>query len=912
MPVPLATYRVQMHSGFGFDAAAAIADYLRELGVSHLYASPYLQAGKGSTHGYDVLDHSRPNAELGGPEAHARLCEALGKAGLGQILDIVPNHMSIASPQQNKWWWDVLENGQSSRYAGYFDVDWKPIEAKLRDTVLMPILGDHYGREVEAGRVQLHRAGGTFTLQYFDHVMPVAPRSLNDLLNEAAWQVSSDELAFLADSFGNLPISTATDIESVTRRHRDKEVLRSALARLCSEKSEVASAIDSVITELNASSTRIDALLERQNYRLSYWKTAVQELDYRRFFDINTLISLRMEDERVFEDSHRLILKWVREGVLDGLRVDHPDGLRDPAEYFRRLNSAVPKGWIVVEKILEPGEALPDDWPVAGTTGYDFLNRLGGLFIDPGGEGPITDFYAAFTGEPVDYQAMVRDKKQYVFKELFGSDVNRLVAQLSEVCEHQKRYRDYTRRELSAMIREVIACFPVYRTYVLAEQGEVSEHDVKYVNEAIEAARINRPEIDPDLLDFLRDLLLLKVTGDVESRFVMRFQQNTGPVMAKGLEDTVFYNFNRLVALNEVGGDPGRFGVSVAKYHEECRETQRRWPTSMTSTTTHDTKRSEDVRARLSLLSEIPDRWADAVERWSEHNRRHRSDDMPDRNAEYLLYQILVGAWPIDVDRATAYMLKATREAKANTSWTNPNEPYEEALKAFVAGLLGDKEFVADLEGFVKPLIEPGRVNSLSQALIKLTAPGVPDIYQGNELWDMSLVDPDNRRPVDYSARRKLLADLSKTPSPEEILRRSDEGLPKLWVTRQALHFRRRRPELFGPEGDYRPIEARGAKADHVVAYSRGGGCVVVAPQAPAQAGRRLGRHDHRASRRGLDRRADRRGGRRGRGEGRPPAGEVPRGLAVHGREVSRGIVSVLPSPLRDGEAGRPSIAAWK
>ncbi len=836
MPFPLATYRVQMHAGFGFDAAASIAGYLSDLGVTHLYSSPYLQAGKGSTHGYDVLDHSRPNAELGGEEAHARLCEALGRAKLGQILDIVPNHMSIAS-RENKWWWDVLENGQSSRYAGYFDVDWRPAEAKLRDTVLMPILGDHYGREVEAGRVQLRREGGTFTFAYFDHVMPVAPRSLNELLNEAAWQVNSDLLAFIADSFGNLPLSTATDIESVTRRHRDKEVLRSALARLCSEKPEIAEAIDTAIAEVNASPARVDALLERQNYRLAYWKTAVQELDYRRFFDINTLISLRMEDRRVFEDSHRLILKWVREGVLDGLRVDHPDGLRDPAEYCRRLHDAAPDGWIVVEKILEPGEALPGGWPISGTTGYDFLNRLGGLFVDPAGEGPITDFYATFTGESVDYVAMVRDKKHYVLKELFGSDVNRLVTLLSEVCEHQKRYRDYTRRELTSMIREVIACFPVYRTYVRAEQGEVDDRDIRYINEAIDAAKFNRPEIDPELYDFLRDLLTLKLTGDSESQLVMRFQQNTGPVMAKGLEDTVFYNFNRLVALNEVGGDPGRFGITTAKFHEECLEAQRLWSTSMTTTTTHDTKRSEDVRARISLLSEIPEAWGQAVERWSEHNRRHKSDDMPDRNAEYLLYQILVGAWPIDVERATAYMLKATREAKAHTSWTGPNEPYEEALKTFVAGLLNDREFVADLEGFVKPLIGPGRVNSLAQALIKLTAPGVPDIYQGNELWDMSLVDPDNRRPVDYEVRRKLLAEVAKAPSPEDILRRSDEGLPKLWLTRQALHFRRRRPELFGPEGDYRPIEAAGAKAGHVVAFARGDGCVAVAPRLPLKLG---------------------------------------------------------------------------
>jgi len=836
MPVPLATYRVQMHAGFGFDAAAAIAGYLSDLGVTHLYSSPYLQAGKGSTHGYDVLDHSQPNAELGGQEAHARLCKALGEAGLGHVLDIVPNHMSIAS-RENQWWWDVLENGQSSRYAGYFDVDWHPPEEKLRDTVLMPILGDHYGREVEAGHVQLHRAGGTFTFGYFDHVMPVAPRSLNDLLNEAARRVGSDELAFLADSFGKLPLSTETDIESVHLRHRDKEVLRTALARLCGDQPEVGTAIDAVIAELNAKPAEVDALLDRQNYRLAFWKTAVQELDYRRFFDINTLISLRMERERVFEDSHRLILRWVREGVLDGLRVDHPDGLRDPAGYFQRLHKAVPHGWIVVEKILEPGEGLPEDWPVAGTTGYDFLNRLGGLFVDPAGEGPITDFYAAFTGEPIDYLAMVRDKKLYVLKELFGSDVNRLVSLLSDVCERQKRYRDYTRRDLTTMLREVIACFPVYRTYVQADEGRVGPHDIAYVDQAIEAAKANRPEVDPELLDFLRDLLLLRVKGSVESALVMRFQQNTGPVMAKGLEDTVFYNYNRLVALNEVGGDPSRFGIVPAKFHEDCAETQRRWSESMTTTTTHDTKRSEDVRARISLISEIPGRWAEAVGRWSEQNLRHKTGELPDRNAEYLLYQILLGAWPIDVDRATAYMLKATREAKAHTSWTDGDPAYEGALTRFIAGILGDKEFVADLEGFVGPMIEPGRVNSLSQALIKLTAPGVPDIYQGNELWDMSLVDPDNRRPVDYDRRRKLLAEVTGGLEPEEVIRRSDEGLPKLWLTRQALRLRRLRPGLFGPEGDYRPIAAEGEKADHVVAFGRGDGAITVGVRLPLQLG---------------------------------------------------------------------------
>src|SRR4051794_2116213 len=410
MPVPLATYRVQLHAGFGFDETAAIADYLHALGVTHLYSSPLLQAGKGSTHGYDVMNHHQVSKDLGGPEGFERLCHSLGGNRLGFILDIVPNHMSIAS-RENAWWWDVLENGQASRYSFYFDVDWQPAEAKLRNTVLMPILGDHYGRVVEAGELKLKRDGGTFTVHYHDHVLPIAPRSLNDLLATAAERLKFDELAFIADSFGNLPLSTQTDPSSVIRRHRDKEVLRRALARLCWDRQDVAQAIDGVIEEITASPAELDELLDRQNYRLAYWRTAGQELDYRRFFDINTLVSMRIEDKRVFEDTHVVVLDWVRRGVLDGLRVDHPDGLRDPKRYFEQLHERAPNGWIVVEKILEPGEQIPDDWPVAGTTGYDFLNKVTGLLIDPEGERPLTDFFTRFTGVPADYRAMVRDKK---------------------------------------------------------------------------------------------------------------------------------------------------------------------------------------------------------------------------------------------------------------------------------------------------------------------------------------------------------------------------------------------------------------------------------------------------------------------------------------------------------------------
>ncbi len=836
MPIPLATYRLQMHPGFTFDDAGAIADYLAKLGVTHVYASPYLQSASGSTHGYDVTHHGQTNAELGGAEGHARMCARFGECGLGHILDIVPNHMSIAG-RGNAWWWDVLENGPASRYAAYFDVDWRPPEEKLRDTVLLPILGDHYGRLLEAGEIKIGRDGGAFIVKYHDHEAPIAPRSLNDLLMRAAVACQSEKLAFFAECFGNLPMSTATDRESVMRRHRDKELLRQLLARLCDEEPAVAEAIDQVVGQINASADQLDALLDRQNYRLAFWRTARQDLDYRRFFDINTLVSLRMEDDQVFQDTHRLILQWLREGVLDGLRIDHPDGLRDPKRYFERLRAAAPNAWLVVEKILQPGESLPEDWPVAGTTGYDFLNRLGGLFVDPAGEEPIGSFYAQFTGQTTDYASMVREKKLAVLENLFGSDINRMTSLLVKVCERQRRYRDYTRPELRAMLCEVIACFGVYRTYAQASDSRVSEHDARYVGEAIEAAKSHRTDIDPDLFAFMQNLLTLKVTGSVEAEFVMRFQQTTGPVMAKGVEDTVFYNFNRLVALNEVGGNPGQFGISLADFHHTSIATQRHWPTSMLATTTHDTKRSQDVRARLVLLSEIPDKWTRAVSDWSTMNQRHKHEDLPDRNAEYLLYQTLVGAWPIEIDRVLAYMHKAAREANAFTSWNDPNPQYERALERFIRGALADDKFVAAINDFVKPLVEPGRINSLAQVLIKLTAPGIGDIYQGNELWDLSLVDPDNRRPVDYAARRRLLEKLDGANS-KQVLSGMDEGLPKLWVTTKALHLRRKFSEAFGPEGGYLPLSAQGPRAENVVAYLRGASCVVVCPRLVMQVAR--------------------------------------------------------------------------
>lgn len=820
-----ATYRVQLRGGFGFDQAADLAPYLASLGISHFYSSPYLQAARGSTHGYDIVDHSRVDVELGGEEGHQRFCAAMGRAGLGQVLDVVPNHMAITP--ENQWWWDVLENGPASPYAAYFDVDWDPPESKLCN-LLLPVLGGHYGRVLEKGELALERHGGTFAVRYHDHVWPAAPHSLDGLLARAAAASGSDELAWLADAFGALP--HPSDRRGAQRRHRDKEVLRRLLTRLLKESPAVAAGVDAEVERLNHDADGLDAVLRRQNFRPAFWRVASRELGYRRFFDINSLVGLRTEDERVFLDTHALILRWLRDGVIDGVRIDHPDGLRDPEGYFRRLREQAPKAWVVAEKIREPGERLPESWPIDGTTGYDFLNLAGGLFVDPAGEKPLTSFYAEFTGETTDYPALVRDRKLLVLRDVLGSDINRLTVLLMDVCERHRRHRDYTRDELHEAVRELIADFPVYRTYVRAPDGLPSEQDARYVAEAIEAAKARRPDLDAELFDLLGRLLRLEGRGERESEFVMRFQQVTGPAMAKGVEDTAFYNFNRLVSLNEVGGDPGRFGVSPDEFHGASEAAWARWPRALLATSTHDSKRSEDVRARISLLSEIPDRWVEAVRGWAEMNEDRRGH--VDRNAEYLYYQTLVGAWPLSAERAAAYMEKAAREARAHTSWTRPDVEYEEALAGFVHDSLEDGDFRRDVAAFVGPLVGPGRITSLAQTLLKIAAPGVPDFYQGTELWDFSLVDPDNRRPVDYAIRRRLLAE-AQGLTPEEALARMDEGVPKLWLIRRALCARQRRPDAFGAgeAARYRALFATGARAAHALAFQRGQEVVAVVPR---------------------------------------------------------------------------------
>ena len=769
--VPCAAYRLQFHRGFTLRRAIELVPYLHDLGISHVYASPLLKACPSSTHGYDVCDHSQINPEIGTEKELEELIATLRHHDMGLVLDIVPNHMGLCG-RENVWWWDVLRSGRKSHFAEYFDIDWDSPDPRLRGKVLLPVLGDYYGRVLERGELKLVQERDDILLAYHEHRFPIAPGTL------------------------------AVAPESVSE----------------------------TLAKLNADAAALDPVIQRQHYRLAGWRHGNAELNYRRFFDISTLAGVRVEDPRVFGAAHALILHWYSKGWIDGFRVDHPDGLRDPTEYFERLRAAAPDAWIVAEKILQPGEMITVDWPVAGTTGYEFIRRVTGLFVDPAGEKPLTDFYAEFTGEPTDYGVVVREKQRMALRDLLEAEVNWLTRLLVRIAARYWRYRDVAEGDLREALIEVTTRLPVYCTYVRAHLGRVPEADAAVISETITWARQRRPKLPPEAFDFIGDLLLLRLRGETEQEFVMRFQQLTGPTMAKGAEDTACYCFNRLIALNTVGGDPSRFAWPPEFFHERCARALRRWPGSMLTTSTHDSKRGGDVRMRICLLSEIPQQWCTAVGQWSAMNEKHRRGDWPDRNLEYFYYQTLVGAWPLPLERALVVMEKAAREAKQHTSWTRPNPAYDAALRDFLTGTLADREFIASLERFVAPLVEPSQVNSLAQTLLQLTTPGVPDIYQGNELWDLSLVDPDNRRPVDFETRQRRLEEL-KHLSVAQVWQRRNEGLPKLWLIQKTLQFRRKHPGLFGAESSYEPLDARGDKAEHVVAFARSGRAIAVAPR---------------------------------------------------------------------------------
>ncbi|HEY3941808.1 MAG TPA: malto-oligosyltrehalose synthase [Acidimicrobiales bacterium] len=818
------TYRVQLHARFGFREAAAVADYLAELGVSHLYCSPYLQAAPDSMHGYDVVDPERLSEDLGGSPGHAALVAALRAAHLGQILDIVPNHMAL--DPSNRWWWDVLENGPGSRYAPVFDIDWGASSERRAGTVLVPVLGDPYDRVLEAHQLAVRRRGGRFVVRYLDEEWPVSPGTLDGLLTAAGRRSGDPGLTALAAAWAELAPAGGDDgAGAADRRERTAELAR-RMELLCEREPSIAAAVDAEVAALNADVERLDALLGRQHYRLAHWRTANEELDYRRFFDIVSLIGVRVEDEAVFEATHRVVVDLVRRGTVDGLRVDHVDGLRDPYEYLLRLSGATGGAYTVVEKILAPGESLPGAWPVAGTSGYDFLNRVNNLFVASGNEAAMTDCYQALTGETATYEQVAYDARRQVMREELVPEVERLTGLLALACRRHRPQRDHTRSELREVLVELVARLPVYRTY--ARPGAApSPEDRRHVDVALETLGAQRPDIDPELARLVGDLALGLHEGEVEMELAQRLAQLSAPVMAKGVEDTAFYRYHRLVSLNEVGGDPGQFGRPVTAFHSDTAATAERWPTSMLTLSTHDTKRSADVRARLNVLSEIPGPWAQAADRWTAMTERYRRDRWPDPNAVYLLLQTLVGAWPIDADRLAAFMAKAAREAKVHTSWVDPVADYEDALEAFVRSIVGDPSFVDDVRRFLTEhrVVERGRRNSLAQCTLLVTAPGNPDLYQGCELWDSSLVDPDNRRPVDYDRRRRLLGDLPRTGG--ELVDRDDAGRVKLWLLHRLLQHRRHHSSLY-TSVDYEALRVTGRRADDAVGFCRGGLAVVV------------------------------------------------------------------------------------
>jgi (1->4)-alpha-D-glucan 1-alpha-D-glucosylmutase len=869
---PVSTCRLQLHANFDFEDTVNVVPYLARLGVTDLYTSPLLTARSGSMHGYDISDHGHVNPELGGEEGFDALSRELHSHGMGLIMDFVPNHMGVDDARGNRWWWDVLENGTASRFARWFDIDWTPVKRELAGRVLLPVLGSAYGEVLERGQLQVAFDRGTLVLNYFDHRFPIDPRTIPAVLSPASARLAgalggghpaAQEFMSIVASLENLPDRSLDDDASLEAREREKRTARYRLSRLAADTPQVAEQIADRLDAVNgspgdpASFDALHALLESQAYRLAHWRTAFHEINYRRFFDVNGLASLRMEEPEVFEATHGLVLRWAREGRLDGLRLDHIDGLFDPVGYLRTLRSAVEEVrgerpfYVVAEKILSPGESLRDDWLVEGTTGYDFLNDVNGLFVDPAAERRMAAIDRRFTRRRESFADVVYGSKRAVMDSTLASELNVLAHALNRISEGSRRDRDFTLNSLRTMLREVVACFPVYRTYVV--HGRTSEEDLQAIRTAVGRARRRNPDTDPSIFVFLEDVLLARGEAALPDaqvarrrRFAMQFQQFTGPVKAKGLEDTAFYRCHTLISLDEVGGAPQRFGLSPEAFHAANQERHRRWPRTMLCTATHDTKRGEDVRARIDVLSELPDEWSREVSRWSRihTSARTRLSDgsrAPDRNDEYLFYQTLLGIWPtVDPDppaiaqRMTAYMLKATREAKQHTSWIHPNADYEQATSRFVetalSGAHGER-FLAAFLPFQRRVAAAGMVNSLAQVVLKLTSPGVPDFYQGSEAWDLSLVDPDNRRPVDFAQRSATLESLEPllghalppaTAAAElaDLLARWENGRIKMFVTAAGLRARRAMPDVF-VDGSYLPLEPKGDRASHVVALAR-------------------------------------------------------------------------------------------
>ncbi len=908
--IPCTVYRLQFNRHFTFRDATKIIGYLHDLGITDIYASPYFAAKKGSLHGYDIVDHNSFNPEIGAEEDYHVMTAELQRHGMGQVLDIVPNHMCVACPE-NVWWMDVLENGPGSLYAAFFDIDWEPAKKELKDKILIPVLGDQYGIVLESGDLKLFFEEGAFFVRYFEHRFPLRPETYvvileQDLegLKRLLPEEGPDFVEYLSISTAlrHLPPYTETAPEKIEERHREKEVIKRRLGALLAGNSSVRVHVGKTVEHFNGtkgdprSFDLLDHLLGDQVYRLSYWQVATEEINYRRFFDVNALGAVRTDSPAVFRETHKLLFKLIQEGTVTGLRVDHPDGLYNPVEYFHRLQRGcfirrmiapgqgvdVPPEkereaaqeydeavladptykpfYIVGEKILTRSERMPGDWPIFGTTGYVYLNSVNGIFIESENARAFDAIYEKFVGSKINMQDVVYEKKKLVMQVAMSSEVNTLAHYLNDLSERNRHTRDFTLNSLRNAIVEVIACFPVYRTYT--NTWQVSDPDRQYIELAVSRARRRNPAQSGSIFDFLKDVLLLRFPKGYKDEdkaawldFAMRFQQVTGPVMAKGVEDTAFYVYNRLVSLNEVGGAPERFGTPPDTFHGQNIERAKSWPHALITTSTHDTKRGEDVRARLNVLSEIPREWAERVRAWARLNKKKKTViegfEAPDRNEEYLLYQTLVGAWPPGDVQGTAYdgfvqrmkefMLKASREAKVNTSWINPDAKYEDALLAFIEAVLvpmKKNRFLDDFLPFQHMVSRYGMFNSLSQTLLKIASPGVPDFYQGAELWDFSLVDPDNRKLVDFGKRIRMLAELKQreTETAAGLVReltlkgKEGDGMIKQFLIAKTLHYRKANRVLF-EQGEYVPLSAAGEKSGHVFSFMRslGSASIIVA-----------------------------------------------------------------------------------
>ncbi len=841
------TYRLQMRKEFGFEQAREIVAYLDELGISHAYASPYATATPGSTHGYDLADPQRLSPELGGESAFLAWTEALTERGMGHIVDFVPNHMSAST--YNAWWSDVLENGCSSLYADAFDIEWPPQRGARFGKVLLAVLDALYAEVLEGGRLTLVRRGGAFFVGYEELLFPTDPQSSLGVILDATARIEmaeddprSRELGSIALALRHLPSRSSTTPAQRLERAHEKEVIKLRLAAVANDP-VVARALDDAVRSTNhgpraCEYNELDRILSDQNYRLAFWHVASEEINYRRFFDVNGLVAIRMQVPFVFLATHRLLLQLIARGLVHGVRLDHTDGLYEPSKYFATLRqaieSALPEGglefWVVIEKILATGEHLPSRWNVDGTTGYEFLTCVSGLFVDGASEESFSTTYKKATHDTMSFSEHARESKREVMRSSLSSEVHFLARRLERVAAMSRKGRDFTLSMLRVAITETIAALPVYRTYVSAD-GSHSPADGFILEQATALASRLNPDVGWPVFEFLREVLLLKagIGGDTSESgsipLAMRFQQFTGSVMAKSVEDTALYRYFRLISLNEVGGNPEKFGSSISEFHALNRHRRTEWPRSMTVTSTHDTKRGEAVRARLAVLSELPEMWDALVQQWLGISAKYAGEvegkRAPDEADQYLLFQTAVGALPMtgmDDDfreRVEPYAVKAAREGQRRTSWLSPSESYERALVEFVRALLRDEEFGASLWECVRRIAPSGASNGLAHVVVRVASPGIADTYQGSECWDLSLVDPDNRRLVDYGARSSALRAISEVPA-HDLLKSYEDGRIKLHVLRAALHLRREWPRVF-LDGDYQPIDA----GEEIVAFVR-------------------------------------------------------------------------------------------